>query len=78
MADDPHDCRLNAKRCLELAGSAATPEDRQAWLALAETWKQLAAEMDSEEALLQTLAEMDLVREPWNALPEALHLSFAA
>jgi hypothetical protein len=78
MADDPHDCRLNAKRCLELAGSAATPEDRQALLALAETWKQLTAEMESEEALLQALTEMERVSEPWNALPEALHLSSAA
>jgi hypothetical protein len=33
MPGDPHECRLNADRCSELAKTAATPELRQAFIA---------------------------------------------
>jgi hypothetical protein len=76
MPDGPHvyECPLSEARFLQLAESARTPEERQALLALAETWKCLSAEIASEEALLETFVDMELVKEPWNDLPEALHL----
>ena len=43
MLGNPTECRLHALRCLELAETAATLESRRALIALAETWKGLAA-----------------------------------
>ena len=78
MPGDPRECRLNAARCLELAETATTPELRR----LAEIWKELAAELESDQALLKVLAELDLSPqpcEPYGALPYAMKLhSWAA
>ena len=72
------ECRLNAARCLELAETATTPELRR----LAAIWKELAAELESDQALLKVLAELDLSPqpcEPYEALPYAMKLhSWAA
>ena len=87
MPGDPHECRLNADRCSELAKTAATPELRQAFIAAAEVWRELAAELETDQALLDTLTELDFSpqpaepqpsepqpSEPYEALPYALHL----
>ena len=78
MPGYPPECRPHALHYLQLAETATTPESRQEFIALAETWKQLAAELDADEALLQTIADLEL-NEPYNAVPTALNLhSWAA
>ena len=59
MPGDPEECRLNAVRCLALSEGA--PEARQAFIELAATWRKLAAETESDEALFRAICEMDLV-----------------
>ena len=82
MPGDPHECRLNADRCSELVKTAATPELRRTFIALAETWKELAAELESDQAFLQAMSELELSSqpgEPYEALLSALKLrSWAA
>ena len=68
-----HQCRLNAERCLRLAERARRPEVRQSLTALSETWTKLAAQLESDEALLSALLELE-VGEPYDALPQALGL----
>jgi hypothetical protein len=43
---------------------------------LAKLWTKLAAELESEQALLNTLSEINL-DEPFYAVPEALNLRVA-
>jgi hypothetical protein len=51
---------------------------RQDFIELAETWKRLAAETESDQALFRAISQMDL-GEPYEALPFALKLrSWAA
>jgi hypothetical protein len=73
MPGNPHQCRLNAKRCLKLAEHAKRPEKRQTFTALAETWTRLAAELEADQTLLQAISEMEF-SEPYYALPSALKL----
>jgi predicted nucleic acid-binding Zn ribbon protein len=73
MPGNPHQCRLNAKRCLKLAEHARRPEMRQTFTALAETWTRLAAELEADQTLLQAISEMEF-SEPYYALPSALKL----
>ena len=73
MPGDPQECRLNALRCLTLARRARRPEARQNFAALAETWTKLAAELESDQALLRALSEFES-SEPYEALPVALGL----
>ena len=68
-----HQCRLNAERCLRLAQRARKPEMRQNLAALAETWTKLAAQLESDEALLSALSDLE-VSEPIDALTLALKL----
>jgi len=73
MPGNPYQCRLNAKRCLKLAEHAKRPEMRQTFTALAERWTRLAAELESDQTLLQAISEMEF-SEPYYALPLALKL----
>ena len=77
MPGDPYQCRLNAARCLALAKRARRPEVRQSFTALAETWRKLAAEVESDEALLRAISELEF-GEPYEALPFALNLRSGA
>ena len=76
MPGDPKECRLNAVLCLRLAERASNPERRQSLATLAETWTRLAAEVESEQALLNTLSELEFGR-PYYVLPVALRLQAA-
>jgi hypothetical protein len=77
MPGNPRECHLNAARCSELSDTAATPELRQAFIAAAEVWRELAAELEADQALLDTLTELDFTpqpsepqpSEPYEALP---------
>jgi hypothetical protein len=73
MPGDPHQCRLNAARCIALARLAKRPEARESFAAMAVTWKQLAAETEADDALLRVFCEMEF-GEPSEALPVALGL----
>jgi hypothetical protein len=73
MPGNPEQCRLNAARCLKLAKRARKPEMRETFTALADTWTRLAAELQSDEALLRALSELDF-SEPYEALPLSLKL----
>ena len=73
MPGNPEQCRLNAARCLKLAKRARRPEMRETFTALAATWTRLAAEHESDEALLRTISELEF-SEPYEALPLALKL----
>ena len=73
MSGDPHQCRLNAERCLSLAKRSKKAKARETFLAMAETWRKLAAENESDAALLRAISEMEL-GEPHEALPTALKL----
>jgi hypothetical protein len=72
MPGNPEQCRLNAARCLKLA-KRARPEMRESLTALADTWTRLAAEHESDEALLRAISELQFSK-PYEALPLALNL----
>ena len=76
MPGDPAQCRLNATRCFKLSQRAKDPARRQHLAALAETWTKLAAELESDQPLLNTLAEINF-EEPSYAVLEALNLRAA-
>jgi hypothetical protein len=73
MPGNPEQCRLNAARCLELAKRARRAGMRETFTALADTWTRLAAEHESDEALLRAISELQF-SEPYEALPLALKL----
>ena len=60
MLGDPHQCRLHSERCLALAKRSKKAKDRETFLTMAETWRKLAAEIESHGALLRTISEMEL------------------
>ena len=76
MPGDPEQCRLNAVRCLKLAERATAPARRESLAALAETWTRLAAEFESDQALLRTLSDLEF-NEPCYTMPSALNLRAA-
>jgi len=73
MPGDPNECRQNAANCAELARAAA-PSEREAFLALAATWKRLAAEFEADARLLQALGDLHLGSKPYEALLLALNI----
>ena len=68
MPGDPAECRLYAARYLELSTRAKNSARRQNLAALAKLWTKLAAELESEQVLLNALSELEL-DEP--SVPEA-------
>ena len=66
MPGDPRACREHARRCAELAALVATPEEREHFLSLERTWIKLAAELESAEAFLNTMDDID-PEEPYPA-----------
>jgi hypothetical protein len=73
MSGNSLECRLNAARCLRLADRASRPQARENFTAMAETWTSLAAQLECDQTLLSTLAELDF-SEPYEAMPLALKL----
>ena len=59
MPGDPRACREHARRCAELAALVATPEEREHFLSLEKAWIRSAAELESAEAFLNAMAEID-------------------
>ncbi len=60
MSGDPHQCRCHSERCLALARRSKKAKDRETFLAMANTWRKLAAENESDAALLRAISEMEL------------------
>ena len=60
MPGDPKTCREHARRCAELAALAATPVEQEHQLSLESAWIRVAAELESAEAFLNTMDEIDL------------------
>ena len=78
MLGNSQQCRLNAAHFLALAKHATEPQSRQAVIALAETWNRLAAELESDDALMQAMSQIELSELPYD-LPLALGIrSWAA
>ena len=59
MPGDPGACREHARRCAELAVLAATPQEQEPLLSLESAWIRFAAELESAEAFLKTMDEID-------------------
>jgi uncharacterized protein Yka (UPF0111/DUF47 family) len=59
-------CRAHALHCFKVADKTRTPEDRQEFLSLAESWERLADEIERNEfliALIDELATKNLTEE---------------
>ena len=76
MPGNPEQCRLNAARYLELSKRAKNRARRESLAALAKTWTRLAAEFESDQALLRTLSDLEF-NEPCYTMPSALNLRAA-
>jgi hypothetical protein len=57
---DPRECRRQAQECLRLAQEATSDPARQDYIALANTWMQLAKMYESDDALLKVLSAAGL------------------
>jgi hypothetical protein len=74
MPGNPTECHNHSLHCAQLAETAATPEARRALIVLAQTWQRLAAELESDQAFLQAMSELELssqLCEPYEALPDS-------
>ena len=60
MPGDPLECRQHARRCAELAEQARTPDMRQTFLHLSETWIRLAAELESAQTFLNAMNGIEI------------------
>jgi hypothetical protein len=59
MPGDPKECRQHARRCAELASIATTPESREQFLSLQQSWMRLAADLENAKAFIAALDEID-------------------
>jgi hypothetical protein len=59
MPGDPKECRQHARRCAELASIATTPESREQFLSLQQSWMRLAADLENAKAFIAGLDEID-------------------
>jgi len=57
MPGDPKECRRHALNCMVLAKGATTPEAKERFHSLAQSWTRLAVELESAEAFLNALTE---------------------
>src|SRR4029453_73719 len=73
MPGNPPEGRVNAAQCSKLAQNAITSEC-DAFFALANAWKKLAAELEADQMLLQALWELHLTSQPYEALLCALNI----
>jgi hypothetical protein len=55
MPGDPQECRQHALACEQLAEAAATDRMRLTFLHLSQTWRKLAAELESAQTLMVAL-----------------------
>ena len=63
MPGDPTRCREHARCCAEIARHTASPEVRDHFTSLEQSWLRLASEIESDQKLLDLIGEIsrDLV-----------------
>ena len=76
MPGNSEKCRVNALLCSVQAAQAPTPQSRHDLIAMADTWNKLAAELESDDRLLQAMSEIEL-NEPAYGLTLALNIRAA-
>ena len=59
MSGDPQRCRERALKYQYLANEASTPQSKQMFLDLSQTWSRLAAELDDTNTFLRSLSAME-------------------
>jgi len=57
MPGDPNRCREQARHCAEIARQTTSPEVRDHFTSLEQSWLRLAAEIESGEKLLDLINE---------------------
>ena len=59
MPGDPKWCKQHAENCRRLAAESPTVSDRSRFLALADIWDRLAAELETTEPFIRTMQEIE-------------------
>jgi hypothetical protein len=59
MPGDPKECRKHARNCLRLAEASANTEVTRTFVDLAHSWTKLALALESAQALLVAVADME-------------------
>ena len=59
MPGDPKECRKHARNCLQLAEASANAEITRTFVDLAHSWTKLALALESAQALLVAVADME-------------------
>ena len=62
MSGDPSQCREQAAECVRLANEGATQQSRDEFIELAQFWLKLAAQLESDKALLDMLGNAQKTR----------------
>jgi len=60
MLGDPQECREQVRLCAEWARTAASPEAREQSSSLQKSWGRLAAEIESDQSLLEIIDRIRL------------------
>jgi hypothetical protein len=58
MAGNPKECRRNALECYQLAQTAQSPEAREHFAKLSQTWLRLAGEIETGQGLVDLLNDL--------------------
>ena len=59
MSGNPKECRRNALECMQLAQTAPSPEAREHFAELSQTWLRLAGDIESGHALVDLLNDFE-------------------
>jgi hypothetical protein len=59
MSGNSKECRRNALECTQLAQTAQSPEAREHFAELSQTWLRLAGDIESGQALLDLLNDFE-------------------
>jgi hypothetical protein len=59
MPGNPKECRRNALTCMQLAQTAPSPEAREHFAELSQTWLGLAGDIESGQALVDLLNDFE-------------------
>ena len=62
MPGSPKECRRHALACMQISQASASPDAREHFADLARTWLRLAGDLESGQALIDLLN--DLEQEP--------------
>jgi hypothetical protein len=57
MPGDPKECRQHALNCVRLAQTSSTPQTREQFASLVNTWLRLAADLEQAQVFLDALDE---------------------